>query len=53
MRTGPAAGTLAEARKPPKAPLARTRSGAEANSVRLRGQRVDADARCLRAPGIP
>ena len=27
--------------KPPKAPLARTRSGAEANSVHLRGQRVE------------
>jgi hypothetical protein len=27
--------------KPPKVPLARTRSGAEANSVHLRGQRVE------------
>jgi hypothetical protein len=27
--------------KPPKAPLARTRSGAEENSVHLRGQRVE------------
>jgi hypothetical protein len=30
---GPAARTPADARKPPKAPLARTRSGAEANSA--------------------
>ena len=36
--------------KPPKAPLARTRSGAEANSVHLRGQRVNGDAQAATDP---
>lgn len=38
---GPAARTLAEARKPPKAPTARTRRRNGGNSVRLWGQRFE------------